>query len=57
MDQYELRKTHIPPILVERDGVLYVQIIDGPLTILAPVGREFMKDVLQRLTDKVMNDA
>lgn len=55
--QYEARKTHIPPILVERDGQLWVQVIDGPLTLLAPVGSEFVKDMLRRLTDKVMNNA
>lgn len=48
MSEYETRTTRVPPVLREHNGRLYVQVIDGPLTLEAEIGPWFIEQLMSK---------
>jgi hypothetical protein len=57
MHSYELRRTPVPPVLVERDGRFFIRVIDGDLTIEAEAGQWFLEQLCGRVLFPRMAEA
>lgn len=46
---YTLKKVDTPPTLKEIDGRWFIEIHDGSITVQAPIGWWFMRQLLERV--------